>query len=162
LGTASPGGSNSWGTGRVSCQLYIFTGVDVDGTPVDTVGASNEGGSTTNNLNTTNVTPGANGVLVGSNCEWNVLGLQTSSNLTGLGGDIDSADYSGAISVSAGYRTCSSGVAVSANFDPPAGSPQHKWCQIVVREAAGGGRTSKNTRANPLGVGLGMNLWGVH
>lgn len=142
LGTASPGGGNHWGSARVSCKLYVLTGVDVDGTPVDTVGASNEGGSTTNNLNTTNVTPGANGLLVASNSEWNVLGVMTSSNLT-----IDSANYTSAISVASGYRTCSSGVALSANFDSPPGTPQHKWCQIVVREAAAVG----TTRGMPFG-----------
>ena len=126
----SAGGSQSK---RASVKLYVLTGVDVDGTPVDAVTASNEGGSSTNNLNTTSVTPGGTGLLVCCDCDWNALGLfQTSSNLTG-----DTAHYAGEISVYSGYRTCTSGVGVSGNLNAAGTSTaQHKWCQVVVREAA--------------------------
>lgn len=130
------GGPNS-GTARISARCYVLTGADVSGTPVDTVGASNEGGSSTNDLTTSSVTPGADGLLVVADCDWNQLGVLTSSDLT-----IDSADYSGAISVASGYKACSSGVA--AHGDLNAGgtaAAQHKWCQIVVRAAVVAGDT---------------------
>lgn len=127
----APGGQ--WGTGRASAKLYVLTGVDVDGTPVDTVGANNEGGSAANPLNTTSITPGANGLLVAADTDWSQLGAMTSSDLT-----LDTADYAGAISVASGYKACTSGVGVTGNFDPPAGTPQHKWTQVTVREASGG------------------------
>lgn len=118
---------------RVSAKCYVLTGVDVDGTPVDTVGANNEGGSNTNNLTTTSITPGANGLLIVSDTDWNVLGVFTSSDLT-----IDTADYAGAISVVSGYKICTSGVGVTGNCNAGGTSAaQHKWCQVTVREAAG-------------------------
>jgi hypothetical protein len=90
---------------RASATCYVLTGVDVDGTPVDTVSGSNEGGSATNNLTTTSVTPGANGLLVCVDCDFNALGVfQASSDLTQ-----DTATYAGAISVCSGYKACSSG-----------------------------------------------------
>lgn len=122
------------GTKRISCKLYVWTGQDTT-TPVDTTGASNSGGSSTNNLTTSSVTPGADGVLLVSDCDWNELGVETSSDLT-----IDSADYASQISVASGYKTCSSGVAVTANLNAGGtAAAQHKWCQIVVRAASGGG-----------------------
>lgn len=131
LGAPTPSASG-WGTGRVSCKLYVLTGADVSGTPVDAVTASNEGGSATNDLTTTSLTPGADGLLVVSDCDWNQLGVMTSSDLT-----LDSADYSGAISVASGYKACSSGVGVTADLNAGGtAAAQHKWCQIVVRAAA--------------------------
>jgi hypothetical protein len=118
---------------RRSVKLYALTGVDVDGTPVDTVTASNEGGSATNNLTTTSITPGANGLLIACDTDWFTLGVFTSSDLT-----IDTADYAGAISVCSGYKTCTSGVGVTANLNAGGtATAQHKWTQIVVREAGG-------------------------
>jgi hypothetical protein len=117
---------------RVSCRLYVVTGVDVDGTPVDTVGANNEGGSGTNDLTTSSITPGATGLLFACDTDWNQLGTLTSSDLT-----LDTADYAGEISVASGYKTCTSGVGVTANLNAGgAAAAQHKWCQIVVRESA--------------------------
>lgn len=123
----------SGNTHTISAKCYVLTGVDVDGTPVDTVGASNEGGSTTNSMTTTSITPGATGLLIVSDCEWNQLGaFQASSDLTQ-----DTADYSGEISACSGYKTCASGVGVTANLNAAGTSAaQHKWCQIVVREAS--------------------------
>lgn len=41
----------------------------------------------------------------------------------------------------------------------------HAWgnvkVDVIAVGAGGGGRTSKNTRTNPLGMNLGMNLWGT-
>lgn len=120
-----------------SIKLYVVTGVDLGGTPVDTVGANNEGGSATNNLTTTSITPGANGLLVACDCDWSALGVfQTSADLTQ-----DTATFAD-ISVCSGYKAVTSGVGATANLDAAgAGAAQHKWCQIVVREAAGGGAT---------------------
>jgi hypothetical protein len=126
-------GTSGQGTGRLSAVCYVLTGVDVNGTPVDAVTAANEGGSATNDLTTTSVTPGATGLLVASDTDWNQLGLLTSSDLT-----IDSADYAGAVSVASGYKACTSGVAVSADLNAGGtAAAQHKWCQVVVRAAAG-------------------------
>lgn len=125
----------TWGTAdsfRKSVKLYVLTGVDVDGTPVDTVGASNEGGSTTNNLTTTSITPGANGLLIVCDTDWQQRGTITSTDLT-----IDPGDYATQISVASGYKTCTSGVGVTGNLDAGGSSAaQHKWCQIIVREVA--------------------------
>jgi hypothetical protein len=96
------GGANNK---RAACKLYVLTGVDVDGTPVDSVGANNEGGSGTNNLTTGSVTPGASGLLIACTTDWNQLGTLTSTDLT-----LDTADYAGQISVASGYKTCTSGV----------------------------------------------------
>lgn len=134
---------------QVSAKLYVVTGVDVGGTPVDTVSAANEGGSATNNLTTTSVTPGANGLLFVCDTEWNALGnFEASSNLTE-----DKATYTG-ISVDSGYRTCSSGVGVTANLNAfGAAAAQHKWCQVVVREAAAGGATVRPRSLLTTGCG---------
>jgi hypothetical protein len=126
---------NSISTRRTSAKLYVVTGVDLAGTPVDTVGASNEGGSTTNDIATTSITPGANGMLFVADTDWTQKGVFTSSDLT-----IDTADYAGEISVCSGYKTCTSGAGVTADLNA-AGTlaVQHKWCQIVVREAGTAG-----------------------
>lgn len=132
----------SAGALRWSAKVRVWTGADVDGTPVDTVGANNEGGSGTNNLTTSSVTPGAAGVLVVSGTDWNALGTPASSDLTA-----DAAHYAGSLSVVSGYKACSSGVSVTGNLDASGTSAaQWKWCQVVVREAAGGGggTTPKN------------------
>src|SRR4029079_12676765 len=149
--TRQAGGINNQ---RLSTKLYVLTGVDNAGTPVDTVGASNEGGSTTNNLTTTSVTPGANGLLMCCDTDWNALGaFEASSDLTQ-----DTDTYAGAISVCSGYKTCTSGAGVTGNLNAAGTSAaQHKWVQVTVREAGGGGRTTKNTRAFPLGMEIGMN-----
>lgn len=139
------GGTNFRRTGHI----YVLTGVDVNGTPVDTVGASNEGGSTTNSINTSSITPGANGLLVVSDCDWSAAGaFQSSSDLTQ-----ESQDFAGAISVCDGYKTSTSGVGVTGNLNAAGtGAVQHKWCQITVREAAGGGGVTVKALA-ALGVG---------
>jgi hypothetical protein len=143
--TVTRSGGTTSSTGRVSARALVLAGYD-QATPVDTVTASNEGGSGTNNLTTTSVTPGATGLLCAADTEWNALGaFEASSDLTQ-----DTAHYAGAISVSDGYKTCTSGVGVTANLNAAGtGTPQHKWCQIVVREAAGGtnGRPNKITAA---------------
>lgn len=130
--TVSVGLGAALESARKSAKLYVLTGVDVDGTPVDTVGASNEGGASTNNLTTSSVTPGATGLLVCCDTDWNQLGsYQASSDLTQ-----DTADYTGQISVCSGYKTCSSGVGVTGNLNAAGTSAaQHKWTQIVVRES---------------------------
>jgi hypothetical protein len=133
--TWTGGGANR----RQSARLYVLTGVDVDGTPVDTVGANNEGGSSTNNLTTTSLTPGGTGLIIVTDSDWNQLGVFTSSDLT-----IDTADYAGQISVVSGYKTCTSGVGVTANLDAGGtAAAQHKWCQIIVREAGGAAAKSR-------------------
>jgi hypothetical protein len=139
--TVSRSSGNSGSGRRVSAVCYVMTGVDVAGTPVDSVAASNEGGSNTNNLTTTSVTPGATGMLVVSDCEWNALGaFEASSDLT------QNADhYASAISVCSGYKTCTSGVGVTANLNASGSAgAQHKWCQIVVRQAAATFMAAKN------------------
>jgi hypothetical protein len=133
--TGGAGGTNR----RYSAKAYVLTGVDVDGVPVDTVGANNEGGSTTNNLTTTSLTPGATGLLIATSCDWSASGsFEASSNLTQ-----DTTTYAGAISVCSGYRTCASGVGVSGNLNAAGGAAaQHKWVQLVLREAAAAATTA--------------------
>lgn len=131
--------SSTWSAGGAGpglqqfLKVYVWTGVDVDGTPFDTVGANNEGGSTSNAFDTTSLTPGATGVLVAVSSEWNALGaFQASSNLT------QDTDTAANLSYCSGYRTCSNGVGVSANFNAAGTSAaQHKWTQIIIREAGG-------------------------
>ena len=131
--------SQTLGTGlarRVAVKVYVVQGADIGGTIVDTVTANNEGGSATNNLTTTSITPGANGLLFAADCDWNQSGnFEASSDLTQV-----TADYSGAISVCFGYKAVSNGVATGANLNAGGSSGcQHKWTQIIVRELAGGG-----------------------
>jgi hypothetical protein len=125
-------------SGRISATCRVLTGADVDGTPFDAVTGSNEGGSTTNNLTTTSVTPGANGLLIVADCDFSASGaFEASSNLTQ-----DTTTYATAVSVCDGYRTCTSGVALTANLNAfGSGGVAHKWCQLIVREAGGGGAT---------------------
>lgn len=154
--TSGGGSSGTAANNRISCKAYAVTGADIGGTPVDSVTAANEGGSTTNNLNTTNVTPGATGLLFASDTDWNALGVfDASSNLTQ-----DSADDAGRCSFCSGYRTCSSGVAVSANLNAAgASAAQHKWCQIVVREAAGGGGGGSSPIVPAGGAEAVLPMW---
>lgn len=150
VGVQYASGTSGQGTGRLSAKLYVTTGADVDGTPVDTVGANNEGGSATNDLTTASVTPGATGLLFVADADWNELGVFTSSDLT-----IDTADYAGAISVCSGYKACSGGVGVTADLNAGGtAAAQHKWCSIVVRAAAGGGGAGRLHRQSALdGIG---------
>lgn len=130
-----------------SAKLYVLTGVDVDGTPVDTVGANNEGGSGTNNLTTSSITPGANGLLVACDTDWNALGTMTSSDLT-----MDTAHYAGLMSVSSGYKTTTSGVGATANLNAGgSASAQHKWTQVTVRESTAAQDTPE-LRGRPGGL----------
>jgi hypothetical protein len=119
------------GLNQISAKCYVLTGVDVDGTPVDSVTANNEGGSTTNNLTTTSVTPGATGLLIAADTDWQALGsFEASSDLTQ-----DTTTFAGLVSVCDGYKVCTSGVGVTGNLNAAGSSAaQHKWCQIVVRE----------------------------
>lgn len=131
--TTTGGGDN-----RVSCKVYVATGVDVGGTAVDTTGAANRGTSTTNNLTTDSVTPGATGLVFANGTDWNVLGIPTSSDLDGEDspGTEDGATYA-SVSVVSGFKACTSGVGVTANLDAAgAAAADWQWTQIVAREAA--------------------------
>jgi hypothetical protein len=123
---------------RISGKVYVVTGADLAGTPVDTVGASNEGGSLVNDMTTTAVTPGANGLLFVNDSEWQAGGVfDASSDLTQ-----ESQSWATEFSVCSGYKACVSGVAVTANLNGnTSAGVQHKWCQIVVRAAAEGAQT---------------------
>lgn len=130
--TVSYSAAGGVGTGRKSARIYVVTGADLDGTPVDTVGANNEGGSSTNNLTTTSITAGGAGLLFAADSDWNQRGVMTSADLT-----LETADYASEISVGDGYKAVASGASVNANFNAGGGAAaQHKWCQIIVREAA--------------------------
>lgn len=129
---------NSGTNRRVSAVCYVHTGVDVGGTPFDAITANNEGGSGTNNLSTTSVTPGADGVLIAAGTEWNALGACTSSDLKGVDGIVGSshAEYAGSMDVMDGWKACSSGVGVTGNLDAfGAATAQWKWVTIVLRAA---------------------------
>lgn len=117
---------------RASGKVYVITGADLAGTPVDAVTGANESGSGTNNYTTPSLTPGADGLLIVSDAEWNALGaFEASSDLTQ-----DTAHHAGEMSVCSGYKACLSGVAVTANLNAAgAGTPQHKVTQIIVRAA---------------------------
>lgn len=148
-------GNDTISSKRVSAVCYVFTGADVSGTPIDTVGANNEGGSGTNSLTTTSLTPGATGVLVVAGTEWNALGACTSSDLKGVDGIVGSshAEYAGAIDVMDGWKVCTSGVGVTGNLDAAgSGTAQWKWCQIIVRQAA------TTTKAPPMFQGRALRF----
>jgi hypothetical protein len=120
---------------RIDLKVYVVTGADLAGTPVDTVTASNEGGSTTNNLTTTSLTPGADGLLFASDGDWGEGGTFQAGDLTQ-----DTTTYTGEYSVCCGFKACTAGVGVTANLNAGGtGAVQHKWCQIIVRAAAGAG-----------------------
>jgi hypothetical protein len=126
-------GAASIGTGRISMKVYVVTGVDLAGTPVDSVTANNEGGSTTQALTLTSLTPAADGMQFVADTDWNVTGVITSSDLT-----LDHAEYttpSSQIDVADGYRTVTAGVPVASHITAGGAGPQHKWTQILVRSA---------------------------
>jgi hypothetical protein len=130
---------NTFGSSnRISAVCYVFTLVDVNGTPVDAITADNEGGSAANPTTTTILTPGANGALVAVCTDWNALTM-TSADLKGIDGVAGSshAEYAGAITVIDGWKPCTIGVGVTADLDPAAGTPQLKWCDLILREAMG-------------------------
>lgn len=133
------GAFGGWGTGRASAKLYVLTGVDVNGTPVDTVTASNEGtGSTQTNQALTALTPSATGLHIAATAEWQAKGAISSSDLT-----VDHGEYAGVLDVADGYKTCTVGVSSTAHFTAAGAGPQWKWVQIIVLEAAGGGGGGK-------------------
>lgn len=123
-------------TMRKFAKIYVMTLVDVDGTPIDTVGANNEGGFTTNGAgggSTTSLTPGGTGVELVTGCEWSALGSPTSSNLTGT-----AYHQASAISGFIGRQVATSGAALTANlnaFGTTASNAQWKYCQVIIREA---------------------------
>lgn len=128
--------ANTGSAARRSMRLYVVTGADIDGTPVDTVTANNEGTSTTNNLTTTAITPSSNGLGFGAACDW-TAGGGASYEAPSDGSTQDTAWYSGQVSVVDGWRVATSGVAWTINFNAGgAAAAQHKWGQIIVREAA--------------------------
>lgn len=119
-------------SGRVSAKAYVATGADVDGTPVDTVDANNESGSTTNDYTTPSLTPGADGLVFGSDTDWAAQGAFDAGDLTQ-----DTDTYPGQISVCSGWKPVTSGVGVTVNFNAAGtGAAQHKECRIIVRAAA--------------------------
>ena len=114
---------------RVTGKVYVVTGTSL---AVDTVAAANEGGSATNNLTTTSITPGGTGLLIAADCDWTAGG-----DANYEAGDLtqDTTFWAGLISVCDGYKACTEAVAVTANLNAGgAAAAQHKWCQIVVRE----------------------------
>lgn len=133
------GGGNGIRTARL--KVWVLTGVD-SGTPVDSIGANNEGGSTTNNLTTSSLTAGANGLLMvaAANAVGTGAGGTTSSDLTA-----DFPQYTGQFAGQLfdgvfGYKAVTSGATVNANLNAQGtGSVEHDYCQIIVREAAAGG-----------------------
>lgn len=141
------------GETRGKVKIYIVTGHDTT-TPDGTTG---QGSSTTNNLSVTAYNSTANNSR-GFGCaeDWNALGTVTSS-------DTEVAlECAGSVSGVALYKatdTATSGTGVSMNFDA-AGSSAADWNWVayeVVPAAGAGGRTTKNTRAFPLGMEIGMN-----
>lgn len=123
--------SNSGGSNyRWSARCYVVTGADVNGTPVDSVTASNEGSDSANNLTTTSITAGMNGLLFAVGTDYNALGAPTSSDLTA-----DPQNYAGAISMIDGYKFVAGGASVNANLDASGSSAAiWKWCQAIVRQ----------------------------
>jgi hypothetical protein len=122
--------ADSASTRQISAKVRVLTGVDVNGTPVDTVGANNEGGATATPATTSSLTPGATGILGVACADWNVKGPLSSSNLT-----VDAADHGTNLSVMDGWRVSSNGVGITANLTASLSGPQFKWTQITVREA---------------------------
>lgn len=146
--------------GRISAKCRVLTNVDVDGTPVDAVGANNEGGDGANNINTTSLTPGADGMLVAADCDWTVgAGTNTAFEAPSDGSTQDTTAYSGEIAVCDGTKLGTSGVPISMNFNAGGtGSASHKWCQIFVRAAASTGVTMTPAQAAASLAGGGLSL----
>lgn len=137
------------GTRRIQGKVYVVTGYDAAGTPVDTTGVANRGATTTDNFNTDSVTPGSDGHLIACATDWSQAGAPTSSNLQGEDANpaLDTGDFAGGISLASGYKTVSSGVATTANFNGGGAAADWQWAQIIVRAAAGGA----TTRGTPFG-----------
>lgn len=130
-------------SGRMSLKVYVLTGADNGGTPVDTITASNTGtGATQTDQALTTLTPGATGLLMVAATEWNALGACSSSDLTA-----DHAEYASILDVIDGYKVCTSGVNVTGHLTSAAGTPQWKWAQIIVRAPAS---TPTDTYSAPI------------
>jgi len=141
---------------RVTGKVYVVTGTSL---AVDTVAAANEGGSATNNLTTTSITPGGTGLLIAADCDWTAGG-----DANHEAGDLtqDTTFWAGLISVCDGHKACTEAVGVTANLNSGGtAAAQHKWCQVVVREppvypqlrgvGAFGSGTTSFTAAVPTG-----------
>jgi hypothetical protein len=129
-----------------SIKVFKVTGFDTT-TPV---GTPVEGDWTASGQQTSNITPGTNGIGIMAATNWNVTAC-TSVDTTET-----AYNDTGNIAAMSGYQSLTSGVA--ANADMTASGPIGPYLWFEVREAAGGGggRTALNTRSSPLGVNVGM------
>lgn len=124
---------------RLWLKVFVVTGVDVNGTPIDTTGASNEGSTSTNNATTTSLTPGATGLHLVAAMDVNGLGTYTSSDLTIQTSDQATTSF-GTYNTVFGYKTATSGVGSTANLNAGGtGTAGQDWLQVIIREAGGGG-----------------------
>lgn len=115
-------------TSRLSAKVYIVTGQHAS-----PIGGSWVSTSTTNNYTPTATTMTGAGRLFGSACDWNALGLPTSTDTA------DAAHYTGAISVLSAHKSAdhTSGSSQSINYDG-FGTSAAEWneCRLEILAAA--------------------------
>lgn len=136
---AGAGGGNA--ARFFSLKVYVLTGVDVAGTPYDTVSASNQNGHTGSPFTTTSLTPGATGLRIDAftnNCASGTATC-TSTDLTVDAGTSNVGSGDGNFCFASGYKACTSGVGVTSNLTAGGTGPLLDYVGIIVRQAAGGG-----------------------
>lgn len=147
---------NASASARMTAKCYVWTGVDIGGTRVDTISANNEGtGSTQTNQAFTALTPGATGVLTMGVTDWNAKGTITSSD---FGGPLDTGDFAGVINTASGYQVCSSGVSITGHVTAGAAAPIWKWADVIVRQSAAAGPTAAQEIPALLQAMSGMTI----
>lgn len=115
---------------HITAVVYVVTGADLTGTPMDAVTSDNESGSTTNDYTTIPLVPGANGLLFASDADWQAGGVFDAGDLTQ-----DTVNFPGNISVCSGWKLCARDVNVTARLNGNTTlGVQHKECRLIVRE----------------------------
>lgn len=111
-------------------KVYVLTNQNAT-----VLGAQTNNTSTTNNLTTTGITPITDGVGFGIGNDYTQAGAPTSTDLT----NFSTYDMAGNISGGTGYKSLTTGVSATANFDAAgtaAGNWRYLWVEIRAAAAA--------------------------
>lgn len=136
------------GLRRVSSKLYIVTGQHAS-----PIGANAEA-DWDEDPETLALTATGAGRLFGCGTDWNANGAPSSADTE------DAAHYAGAISVMSAYKSADHASGSQSIDFNPAGAPAGNVVILEILSAGAAGRTTKNTRAWPLGMEVGMNFRG--
>lgn len=143
------GGAGTPSTRLTSLKVYVLTGVDIAGTPFDSITASNQGGASGTAATTTSLTPGANGIVIINGASSSSTAGTASWTVASLTSDVLANTLDGAnsvnMSIGSGYKSVSSGVGTTtgiANAAGTGGAAGIDYVQIIARESTGGGAST--------------------